>query len=481
MNIIINKNMPATCSQIKQEYEVLMKQAAGFVPIVADVAAKKADFSEAKKRLKELAAAYDSLLEKVDRYDLTLRRRVFAKLKKEGALSVGKFYEGMAEVTFAGNREAGEIFYYRYVDRAGKIVGGKYEKTTPFSCGRAFVKVSGGSNSYTLIDKAGNRIGDNSFADIGEFEDGLAQVDYVTGAKQLINMSNQPVGDTYWEIGPFRDGVAKVKFGGGLFGYIDKTGKTIGRINGQYARAQDFYNGHAAVSDLHGFQFVNSAGEKVLPETTYSQVHVPVDGIRRVKKDGRFFFLDKNLHEIAGPFAFACDFGCGVAWVKEKNRYSLIDQRGVMVSGELTYSHVSGFHAGYGMAATEAGWIFVNKQGQRVGKECLPSSLNFDSSGFAVLRVPKQYIIIFHASGRRVGDGVYTGVLGFREGRCVVESFDAEAGRVFNWYAIDEDGKRISRENFAAMDSFHNGVSVVTLKNNERACIDRDGKRIFEQ
>jgi len=345
----------------------------------------------------------------------------------------------------------------------------------------ALMQKSGFEKLYSLIILITGEIGDNSFADIGEFEDGLAQVDYVTGAKQLINMSNQPVGDTYWEIGPFRDGVAKVKFGGGLFGYIDKTGKTIGRINGQYARAQDFYNGHAAVSDLHGFQFVNSAGEKVLPETTYSQVHVPVDGIRRVKKDGRFFFLDKNLHEIAGPFAFACDFGCGVAWVKEKNRYSLIDQRGVMVSGELTYSHVSGFHAGYGMAATEAGWIFVNKQGQRVGKECLPSSLNFDSSGFAVLRVPKQYIIIFHASGRRVGDGVYTGVLGFREGRCVVESFDAEAGRVFNWYAIDEDGKRISRENFAAMDSFHNGVSVVTLKNNERACIDRDGKRIFEQ
>ena len=473
--------MPATCSQIKQEYEVLMKQAAGFVPIVADVAAKKADFSEAKKRLKELAAAYDGVLEKVDRYDLTLRRRVFAKLKKEGALSVGKFYEGMAEVTFAGNREAGEIFYYRYVNRAGKIVGEKYEETTPFSCGRAFVR-SGGDHRYMIIDKSGSRIGNGSYLSATDFVDGLARVRrYSSLLVSLVDISGERVGDAYAEIGSFCDGLAKVRCAmSDEYKYINKNGQSNEK---KFAQASDFFHGHAIVGDCRGCYFIDRDGEPIALQERYQRVSDPSDGMTRVVQNRMYYFLNENLEKIGGPYRFAGKFSCGVAWVNQSGGYYLIDRTGARVCDEQIYSRVTNFFVGYAMAEIDDGWIFVDKKGERVGKECLPVSLNFDSSGFAHLVVGDKFFY-FHASGRRVGGKAFGTGLGFSEGRCFVNDSSRPADSDYAWYVIDEMGKRINNERHESIvtcDSFNNGVAKIKYENDEVVYIERNGKRIFEQ
>ena len=301
MNTNINLPIMLTeCSQIKKEYEALMKQAAGFAPVVEGVAEKKGDFSEAKKRLKELAAAYDSLLEKVDRYDLILRKRIFAKLKKNGVTFVEKFHEGMAVVKFEGDEESDWQDSYSYVNRAGKIVGGKYIEAWPFSSGRAFVRGEDDSR-YQMIDKSGCRIGNGSYFTVTDFVDGLAKVRYHDDVLvSLVGTNGERVGDGYADIGSFCDGLASVKYAvTGECRYINKKGQSNGK---RYGQAKDFFHGHAAVGDFHGFWFIDRDGEPIVPQEIYSRVYDPVDGMTRVVQNRRFYFLDENLKKIGIHF-----------------------------------------------------------------------------------------------------------------------------------------------------------------------------------
>jgi len=327
-----------------------------------------------------------------------------------------------------------------------------------------------------MIDKSGRRIGNESYLHVADFVDGLAKVQYHdNGLFSLVDANGERVGDVYAEIAPFCEGLARVKYAmTGAYQYINKNGQSNGR---KYGQVQDFFHGHAAVGDFHGFQFINRAGELISSEI-FDQVYDPADGIMRVKKSGGYFYLDENLKTVAGSYVVAEDFSCGVAWVRNSLGYYLIDQGGKEVREKQTrYSHVTNFCAGYGMAETEAGWIFVDKQGQRVGKECLPRSLHFDASGFALLPVDGKFYV-YHASGRKISDKAFSGMLGFYEGICFVTEAPSGVG---DYYAIDEQGNRINDEKYFQANSFHDAVASVILLSGEEAYIDLQGKRIFEK
>src|SRR3989338_8158419 len=154
-----------TCQQLKQDYRKLEALAKEF-----DLELPKAVKTGKTERIKELRAELeqrrDALREKLDIYNIALRRRI---AEAGGFQFVGNFSktEGLARV-----EKAGQWFY---IDRAGKeITVKRFDDAWDFSEGLARVKKAG---QWFYIDKAGEEITAERFDQAGDFSEGLAWVE----------------------------------------------------------------------------------------------------------------------------------------------------------------------------------------------------------------------------------------------------------------------------------------------------------------
>src|SRR3989338_2040371 len=135
-----------TCQQLKQDYRKLEALAKEF-----DLEFPKAVKTGKTERIKELIAELelkrDAIREKLDIYNIALRRRI---AEAGGFQFVGNFSktEGLALV-----RKAGQWFY---IYKAGEeIRGERFDRAGDFSEGLAWVEKDG---QWFYIDKAGEEI-----------------------------------------------------------------------------------------------------------------------------------------------------------------------------------------------------------------------------------------------------------------------------------------------------------------------------------
>lgn len=289
------------------------------------------------------------------------------------------------------------------------------------------------------------------------------------------------VAPRYDEVRPFSEGLAAVSIDG-EWGFIDGSGTVV--IAPQYARVGGFSEGLAsafvpAVEDdsgaslppgftsspgrrLHGF--IDAKGQMVIPPVFESQSGYPKfsEGLARVKRDGRWEFIDRaGVTVISVQYLSADDFQGGFAVVarefKGGLRVGYIDKAGKMLpTGWLTSA--GPFSEGLAAVSTDA----------RVRPSLDRDGIVFDTfEATSELYAPARYRVI-NTKGERVFEGTYQRVGEFSEGLAPVLT----GGK---WGYVDRQGRLAIPARFDCAGAFSEGLALV-CSGDERNLIDAAGR-----
>ena len=267
---------------------------------------------------------------------------------------------------------------YGYIDKTGKtIISPIYDQAESFSEGLACVMIN---DKWGFIDSTGNLIIHATYDDAGSFKEGLARIkkDEKWGAinktgEVVIPLIYEDIGSLcegmvcikqegkwgfvdktskmiippiYKQVGFFEEGLAPVQSSGSYnnWGYIDKTGTVI--ITFTYDRAGIFREGLAPIDLNSELCFINKTGKIIIKgrarfidrvsgkETSqsygipfYEDIDAFYEGLARIKKDGRWGFIDKTGSMIiSAVYDYVENFNGGLARVQQNGKWYYIDR-----------------------------------------------------------------------------------------------------------------------------------------------------------
>ncbi len=264
--------------------------------------------------------------------------------------------------------------YWGYIDTLGETrILHRYRDAGEFSEGRAWVKLSlktrffnfgENRNNYIYITETGEPAFSRKFSSVSDFFNGVAIVSrnkkygvidingntlipLIYNSVQRLPKSGNYVAYTtknkgmvlynkrfeiilqrakYTEIHDFNEGYAAVK-AGGLWGYIDSTGRQI--VKPTFRKAYEFRNGLAKVSTADMWTYVNKYGEKW--KQSFSECGNFRDSIALINNFSRKYYIDcmgflaKNIY----PFNLRKgDFFNEAAFVKKIGNSFFVNQMG---------------------------------------------------------------------------------------------------------------------------------------------------------
>lgn len=214
-----------------------------------------------------------------------------------------------------------------------------------------------------------------------------------------------------------------------MCGYIDLTGSVC--IEPRFYNAGAFAEGVASVlTGSNGYAFINYAGEIVTNEF-YSHLERFSDGLALAKKGSKFYYLDKSLKTILGPYENAGNFREDVAWATIDGQECYINRQGEVL-----------FHNAWD-------WIC---------RYCYDDRIDFLSGG-------KDGFL--DRAGNVVIEPIYDSVDGFSDGVAFVEK---DSRRI----AINTNGDELFSINAEAVDMFREGLAAFQFRQNW-GYVDRHG------
>lgn len=263
------------------------------------------------------------------------------------------FSEGLASISFDKKK-------WGFIDTTGKvIIPPQFENVNNFSDGLAAFEVD---DKHGFIDRTGKIVIEPTLYYAANFSEGLAQIMVKQPTDKeartcFINTKGEIVipcnfDDTFTS---FSQGYAFVG-SGGLYGYINKTGKWV--IEPQFARAESFSEGLAAVQINGKWGYINMSG-KIVIEPQFETITPFSAGLAAV----RFFFINTSGYKelskygyidrtgqvvIPHQFQVARKFSEGLAVVSagvEHKESAYIDRTGKRISGKH-YTNASEFKNG---------------------------------------------------------------------------------------------------------------------------------------
>jgi hypothetical protein len=289
----------------------------------------------------------------------------------------------------------------------------------------------------------------------GEFSDGMARTAVATLERPgyccrfgYINAEGRVVVEPqYWEAEDFSEGLAAVLMEG-RWGYIDKEGRTA--LGPKWVAAHSFSEGLAWVYEQGvGYGFIDRTGRMVFKlegATAPGEFH---EGMARVlippgggtghgdaDREGRFGYgyIDRlGRLAIPGPFEKADDFSEGLSSVQVGSKWGYIDRTGRFAL-EPVYDSATPFHDGQATVATGGKYWFIDKTGKKVG-ECPPQSCDFHE-GLAAFESGGKWGYI-DRSGRVVIKPKFFAAFDFSGGIAMVMLADKKMGY------IDKTGKYV--------------------------------------
>ncbi|WJH37072.1 WG repeat-containing protein [Paenibacillus sp. CC-CFT747] len=209
-----------------------------------------------------------------------------------------------------------------YVKKATKQVFLDYEGQTVLDLGRlpadarvggfhdGLAKIDSGSEHY-YIDRSGKTVLQTSYAQAGDFSEGLA---YVPGEGFLDKSGKLAiVQKDYVKAYPFKEGLAKVEYPDRTYSYIDKSGTVL--TDRRFTRATGFSSGLAGVSEGEGFRYIHPNGENA-GTVVWEDGREYSEGLAAVKKGGKWGYIDpKGQLVIEAKYEEAFPFRNGLAVV----------------------------------------------------------------------------------------------------------------------------------------------------------------------
>lgn len=184
---------------------------------------------------------------------------------------------------------------------------------------------------------------------------------YVKGQPQsLINKS-----DTILYL-PYQDGKTTFSYKGKM-GIIDSTGKVI--VPATFSRLNRLFDSEVGFSyrfyyDKKKQGILDENFNIIIPVGTYDDINIFLDGFFRVKKDGKYSFVDKQGKCFDKWFDDAKDFSLGLAAVKADSKWGFINHKGDFAI-QNKYSEANGFlRENLAAVKLNGKWGFVDQTGK---------------------------------------------------------------------------------------------------------------------
>ena len=358
---------------------------------------------------------------------------------------------------------------------------------------------------YGLIDQAGVMVVEPQFAAVRPLGDGMIGARLAsTGEWVCINEAGDFVALTGSEIPAFFSaGLAPVK-SGGLYGYMNSTGKVV--IRPSFEQAFPFREGRATVVK-DGFVSYIDAGGKVLERLAFlrpagtkadyidqaglvlGQVYLEFwtegGGLIPFERDGKMGFLDQRgkvmiepLYGTANHYVFrpGSFFNEKIMPVRLAGKAGFIDREGKIVV-DFIFDRAEPFCEGLSAVSKDGRYSFIDSEGNIVVALQYEYVENF-SEGLAAVKVAGRWGFI-DKTGRMVIEPQYLGLMWgvpirFTEGRAVVRT---EAGTGY----INKENEMIVPPVYWHGDDFDGGLAKVYRQRSlEFEYINRQGEIVWQ-
>jgi len=218
---------------------------------------------------------------------------------------------------------------YGYLNTEGKIaIEIKYSDATIFQHGYAVVK--NGKDFYVL-----NTRGEETHVD-------------VNGATKINR---------------FTEGLAPYVNDANMHGFINHKGQEV--IKPKFRSVGFFFGGLAWARDVNGLiGYINIKGEWVIePEFEAAKAFDKTSGMARVKKNGQWFYIDRQGKVLEVTTELYGNFSEGLAKGKKNGLVGFFDNTGNWII-QPEFENVRDFHNGYAAARKNGKWGIIDKSGK---------------------------------------------------------------------------------------------------------------------
>ena len=290
------------------------------------------------------------------------------------------------------------------IDKEGnKVIPLKYDNIYRFVHERAIVEAN---NKYGFIDKTGIEVIPIIYDEVWNFCGELAPV-RLNGKWGVIDETGNEVLSFIYDSGfEFRSGYATVKLNN-KYGIIDKTCKTI--VPFIYDFIFSFKEGLAIVKLNNKYGFIDISGTVIIPiiydhvenfPNEYVGVQINYkwglldkkgnviinpkydsgggmhfcEGLLGVRLNGKYGFINLDGDDVIPmKYDFAGNFHEGLAVVKVKDKYGVIDKSGIMVVQPIYDDYGFAFFEGLLNVKFNDKWGYIDK----TGEEIIPINYDF--------------------------------------------------------------------------------------------------------
>ncbi len=225
------------------------------------------------------------------------------------------------------------------------ILKPKYRKIEPFSEeGVAIVRLNSNGAAYGLINRQGEKITSQKYQKIDPLSDGVAAV-RVNNRFGYINATGEEiVSPKYTRVEPFHEGRGRF-IEKGRWGFVDKKGQEV--IPAKYSKCKDFQGGRAVVyMGYRNSGLIDSTGQYFIqPKIASLLAFTEGRGLVRTRNH-KYYFIMENGNLYKGYFQNAMPFQYGVAPVKYRNRWGLLNHKGIPLIAPK-FSRIYPFEEGY--------------------------------------------------------------------------------------------------------------------------------------
>lgn len=370
-------------------------------------------------------------LEAIEKIALKLRDKI---AKKHGAEYVSEFVENRARMEIAG--------VWSFVDRSGEIISDGFTKLRNYSDGRAWAYID--SNTVMLLDESGAPVNSHTYR--------------------------------FLYLQDFHDGYATVSTHDGEIHILDKQGETYSKLDG--ASPTKFNSQRAAIRNPRGnFVYINIHGQELFDQE-FQSANEFEDGLARVVKGGKIFFIDPDGKDVLGPFGVSNGFKDGVAWVKRENEvnWTLIDKKGNILRQEpfAEVDKIKSFSDGIGMAYQGNHYIFIDQQGKRVGSQAFQKIHEYSERVVLTEHAITKRKTFFNMNGKDFELESTWEPRKFNNGMCAIKRGESD------WIFINRDMVVMKGGPFESIRDFDKwGVGKIKTEGKWHY-VDRDGNILFE-